>query len=102
MSDSPPSLEPRIARVQRAALIVGAVGLGLCVLGAVIPAGESEGGLFGRAQFFRSYLVAYLGVLGIGLGSLAILMVHHLTGGAWGLALRRVLEAATRTLPLLA
>jgi hypothetical protein len=28
-------------------------------------------------------------------------MLHHLTGGAWGLVIRRHLEAATRTLPLL-
>src|SRR5205823_14623750 len=71
-------------------------------VGALMPTGDLETDLFGWSQFFRSYLVAYLGVLGIALGSLAILMVHHLTGGAWGTALRGVLEAATRTLPLLA
>ena len=27
-------------------------------------------------------------------------MIYHLTGGAWGVIIRRVLEAATRTLPL--
>ena len=27
-------------------------------------------------------------------------MIHHLTGGAWGLVIRRLLEAGTRTLPL--
>ena len=36
------------------------------------------------------------------LGSLALVMLHHLTGGAWGLAVRRLLEASLRTLPLLA
>src|SRR5207302_10027131 len=57
---------------------------------------------YGRVQFFRSYLVAFIGVVSIPLGSLAILMVHHLTGGAWGAALRPIAEAATRTLLLLA
>src|ERR1700730_10145670 len=28
-------------------------------------------------------------------------MLQHLTGGGWGLVIRRVLEAATRTLPLM-
>jgi hypothetical protein len=36
------------------------------------------------------------------LGSLAIVMVPHLSGGAWGLVIRRVLESATRTMPLVA
>ena len=53
-------------------------------------------------QFFRSYLVAYLFWFGIGLGSMAILMIHHIAGGAWGAVIRRLLECATRTLPLMA
>jgi hypothetical protein len=28
-------------------------------------------------------------------------MLHHLSGGAWGLMIRRIFEAATRTIPLL-
>jgi hypothetical protein len=56
----------------------------------------------GPVQFFRSYLVAYVFWTGIAVGSLAIMMLHHLSGGAWGLVIRRIFEAATRTLPLLA
>ena len=44
----------------------------------------------------------WLFVWGLGLGSLALVMVHHLTGGAWGSPLRRILEAPMRTLPLVA
>jgi hypothetical protein len=55
----------------------------------------------GRVQFFRSYLFAYLFWLGLGLGSFAIVMLHNLTGGEWGQPVRRLLEAATRTIPLL-
>jgi hypothetical protein len=54
------------------------------------------------AQFFRSYLVAFADVLGVALGSLAILMLHHMSGGAWGLVIRRILEASSRTIPLVA
>jgi hypothetical protein len=49
-----------------------------------------------------SYLATYTFFLGIGVGSLGFLMLHHLVGGAWGFAIRRPLEAATMTLPLMA
>lgn len=54
------------------------------------------------AQFFRSYLVAFLFWTGLSVGALAVLMLHHLVGGSWGRALRPLLEAATRTIPLMA
>jgi len=53
-------------------------------------------------QFFQSYLVSWLLWLGVAAGCLGILMLHHLSGGAWGLMIRRVLEAAAVTLPALA
>ena len=53
-------------------------------------------------QFFRAYLVSFCFYLGLPLGSLAILMLYHLTGGAWGFLIRRLLEAGLRTLPLFA
>jgi len=51
---------------------------------------------------FRSYLVAWLFAWGIAQGGLALVMIHHLTGGAWGVAMRRICEAQMRTLPLVA
>src|SRR5262245_61940476 len=60
------------------------------------------GFMVSREQFFRSYLLAYLFWLGIALGCLGVSMLHNLTGGAWGMVIRRLLESATRTLPLLA
>ena len=39
--------------------------------------------------------------LGLSLGSMAFLMLGHLTGGDWGQAVRRIFEAATRTVPLM-
>lgn len=51
-------------------------------------------------QALHSYLVGYLMVLGLSLGSMAWLMVWHLTGGSWGVPIRRILEAAVACLPL--
>ena len=82
---------PDWKRVQRIALAVGCAGLVLCAVGAI----------FNPHQFFHSYLSAFTSWAGIALGSLALWMIHNLTGGAWGLVLRRFLEAATRTFPLL-
>src|SRR5205807_1892688 len=59
------------------------------------------GALMDRAQFFHAYLVGFIFWTGITVGSLALLMLQHLTGGAWGVVIRRVLEASTRTLPLI-
>ena len=78
-------------RVRTVALVVGVVLSALLVLGALID----------RAQFFHAYLVGFIFWTGITVGSLALLMLQHLTGGAWGLIIRRVLEASTRTLPLI-
>ncbi len=86
------SAPPEVVRWQQRALIVAVVFTLLFAVGAFLD----------RAQFFHSYLVAYLFWTGIALGSLAILLLQHLTGGAWGLVIRRVLEAATRTIPLMA
>jgi hypothetical protein len=69
------------------------------VVGAVLLAA----GLFADpSQFYRSYLWSYVFCVGIASGSLAWLMLQYLTGGAWGVVIRRPAEAASRTLPLLA
>jgi hypothetical protein len=81
---------PELSRVRTGALVVGVVLSALLVVGALTD----------RTQFFRAYLVGFIFWAGITVGSLALLMLQHLTGGAWGLVIRRTLEAATRTLPL--
>ena len=83
---------PDVSRIQQWALMIGAAGLILCVVGAI----------FRPAQFLQSYLFAYLFTLGLALGGMAILMLQYLTGGDWGMVTRRILEAAMRTLPWLA
>jgi hypothetical protein len=92
MTDSSYSEPARLAGLQRAALVVGVVGLALCGLG---YGADHE-------QFLRSYLMAYVFWVSVALGSLALLMVSHLSGGGWGIVARRVFEASSRTLPFLA
>jgi hypothetical protein len=85
------TLRERFDRIQKRALLLG---LGALILGML-------DGIRAPEQFFRSYLLAFVFWLGFPLGCAAFLMVHHLTGGFWGLPIRRPLEAGTRTLPLL-
>src|SRR5579871_959333 len=72
------------------------------VLGLIGVLALAVGAFTSREQFFRSYLWAYIFVVGIAAGSLAWLMTQHHSGGAWGVVIRRPAEAAARTLPLLA
>ena len=74
-------------------MIAGVLGVVLAAVGFFIN---------GLDRFFQAYLVAYTFWMGVVLGSLALLMVQHLSGGVWGLVLRRPFEAAVRTLPFMA
>ena len=91
-ASQPDTLRPALERLQRGALVAGAAGL--------IDAGAGAAG--DADQFFRSYLIGYLLWAGVALGSLGLVMLHHLTGGGWGRAIRSLLESGTRTLPLVA
>jgi hypothetical protein len=81
-----------IDRVRKPALALGIVALLACAVGAwTAPDG-----------FFRGYLFGYVFFTGLTLGCMAVVMLHYLTGGAWGIPIRRLLESGTRTLPLVA
>ena len=88
MTYSPPvaDLDARRSR----ALVVGGAGLVLCGIGFFLD----------RDHFFRSWLIAFLLFLGISLGSMALMMIQHLSGGTWGV-FRRVFEASSRTVPFM-
>ena len=76
------------------ALIVAAVFALLTLLFAFTPEG--------RNHILRAYLMGYMTCFNFAGGALAMLMLQYVTGGKWGLLLRRPLEAMTRTLPLVA
>jgi hypothetical protein len=52
-------------------------------------------------EFYPAYLLGFMDWLGVALGSMGIIMIRHLTGGGWGVVIRRIQGAAMRTLPLL-
>jgi hypothetical protein len=83
---------PVLATLQQRAVIVGGVALAASAVGAVTN----------LDQFLQSWLIGFLFCLGLALGSLGLLMLQHLSGGQWGLVGRRVFEAGSRTLPLVA
>ncbi len=60
------------------------------------------GAIFSPAAFYRAWLASWLFWLSIPLGSLVIVMMHYLSGGSWGIVVRRVSESAAATLPVLA
>ena len=97
MSSNPPRMAdsfappPELRRLQAPFLIAGAVGLVVTALGFFVD----------RPHFFQSWLVAWLLWLSVALGCLGLAMLHQLSHGAWGLMIRRPLEAGARTLPLL-
>ncbi len=80
-----------LGRLERRLWMVGGAGAAHSLVGALLD----------RAQFLQSYLVSWLLWTGVAFGCLAVMALHHLSGGAWGLMIRRLLEAAAKTIPLL-
>jgi hypothetical protein len=80
----------------------GSLPMRMAIAGAVLFVICVAAGMANRSEFFRAYLIGFLFWIGVTLGSLALLMVQHLTGGRWALVIRRILEAGSRTLPLMA
>ncbi|MBX5497222.1 MAG: hypothetical protein IRZ15_17940 [Bryobacteraceae bacterium] len=81
-----------VNKAMRYALFGGAAVLIISIIGA----------FFSPADFFRAYLIGYVFWAGLALGSLSIVLLHHLVGGDWGFITRRFMESAFGTLPLLA
>jgi hypothetical protein len=89
--ETAPALIGTLRKYQHTASFVGLAGLAITVAGYFIASPE---------QFFRSYLVGFWYWFGMGAASLLILMTQYLTGGAWGVMIRRPLEAGAKTLYL--
>jgi hypothetical protein len=82
---------PVAEKIQTQSLFVGLVGAVASIAGAFL-APES---------FYSAYLIGFMFWLGLSLGCMAILMLHHLVGGAWSIVIRRILESGMMTLPLM-
>jgi hypothetical protein len=80
-----------LRRLQGPALVTGLVGLVVTGIGFLVD----------RPHFYQAWLTGWVLWLSVALGCLGLLMLHHMTHGGWGLVIRRPLEAAARTLPLL-
>ena len=81
-----------INRLRGIALGIGGIALIIWAVGAY----------FNTEQALRSWLLGFIFWGGIAIGSLGVLMLQYLTGGAWGVVIRRIVEAGSRTLPLVA
>jgi len=82
---------PELAGLQRRLFVAGGVGAVVSLVGLLVD----------LRQFLQSYLMAYMLCLGVTLGCLALGMIHQLSGGAWGVVIRRPIGAATRVLPVM-
>lgn len=82
---------PAVDRLQAGGLAAGAVGLLVCAIGLFVA----------PEQLVRSWLLGVVFWVGISAGCLALLMIHHLTSGRWGVVVRRIFEASASVLPLL-
>ena len=80
-----------VDRLQNSGIVVGVVALLVAIFGAMKS----------PADFYHSYIFSYMLILGLTVGSLGLLMLQHLTGGIWGMVIRRPLEAASRNLWLM-
>jgi hypothetical protein len=85
------TLRPFFERARRQTMIVGASASGALLIGAWIS----------DQQFFQSYLLGFTLWMGLSLGSLGVLMLHHLVSGAWGHIIQRMVEAGARMIPLM-
>jgi hypothetical protein len=82
-------------RLWRGLALVGAVAL-------VVSFALAAAGAESWRRFFFAYLVNFAFVLSLALGALYFVLLHHLTHSGWSVVVRRIGEALTAALPLLA
>jgi hypothetical protein len=79
-----------LRRYQAFALAIGVLGVVLLIVGNLV--GHNPG------QVYRSFMIGYIFWVGVSVGSLGLLCLQYITGGFWGVASRRILEASSRGL----
>jgi len=83
-----------IARWQTVALGVGAVFTLIWAAGLIMGMSNPRGMEFA----LRGWLLGFIFWGGIAFGGLGIILLQYLTGGAWGVVIRRIVEACARTI----
>jgi len=78
--------------------MVRTIGQRSLVLGLLFAAISAATAYWSWEDFIQAYLMGLMMWLGVTLGSMAILMLRHLTKGAWGMVIRRILGAAMRNI----
>ena len=79
------AMKPYMDKLQSRSLVFGIVGLALTGVGFAVNS----------QMVLRSYLLAFMLWGGVAIGCLGLLMLHHMVGGGWGVAIRRLLEAGS-------
>lgn len=93
---------------QKVAVVAAVAGLATYGIAGVLYMGTAHDpshhghGPDGKTQFVLSWLAGWTYWASLPLGGLALLMIHYLAKTSWGLLLRRPMEAATKTLPVMA
>ena len=90
------SAAPNTRRV--AATGIGAWQMPALVVGILGIVASAIGWFIDKQQFYVAYLPAYLFWFQLVAGALGVLMLQYVTGGEWGVLLRRPLGAAARTM----
>lgn len=80
-----------IRRLLPVALVIGAAGLVATLAGLYL----------GVPGAYPAYLFAFVFWAGMGIGSLLLALLQHLTRAGWGAPIQRFVEAGARTLPLM-
>ncbi len=86
------TLRPQFDKMEQRAYIIGAAGILALLAGALVS----------TQQFFQSYLYGYILWVGLSIGCLGILILHHLVSGHWGNIIQRIVESGARNALLMA
>lgn len=87
-----PNVTPKVRDGDLATTQLGLLAVGLVLIGASWATGK---------HFYHSYLVGYMGVLGLCLGGLFFTLIQHISRAGWSVVVRRLAENIAGVLPFM-